>query len=285
MPLSYPFSLPPPPPQYWHPTKLLVPPPPLPPKFVGYAGSALPPPILQPLHKRFFSTVSPLFATSYSMSYSNKGCHRLFFIQRVPSPVLYLGRFRRQAGVGPWWSCHIKVESPEWCYFRHLEATTGEVHHLAWSRLSLLATVAPPPPLGSHTQQDWRKTSHDKRGTRVLSSQEVPRPATPGALRCPRGHIIQSFLRLATVGAPGSWWSFRGSLRAFPLSPLGGNHRESPLSSHGSQQQLLLLFEFLLAIVTKFHPLFHSCHPLPVCLPWHSTTSHFNLPQSVPLPL
>ena len=54
-------------------------------------------------------------------------------------------------------------------------------------------TQPPPPPLGSHTQRDWRNTSPDRRGTKGAFAytllRVVPRPVTPKALRCPRWRI------------------------------------------------------------------------------------------------
>ena len=65
-----------------------------------------------------------------------------------------------------------------------------------------------PPPLGAHTHQDWRRTSPDKIVTEGAFAnslfRKVPRPATPEALRSPRGHINRPFLRLAAVGALGA---------------------------------------------------------------------------------
>ena len=64
------------------------------------------------------------------------------------------------------------------------------------------------PSFGSHIRQDWRKNSParwDTKGVVAYSLfREVSMPTTPGALRCLREHIIQPFLRLASLGAPGA---------------------------------------------------------------------------------
>ena len=64
------------------------------------------------------------------------------------------------------------------------------------------------PTLGPHTQQDWRKTSLNMRGTKNAVAyslfREVPRAASPGALRCHLGHINRPFSRLAVVGSLGA---------------------------------------------------------------------------------
>ena len=73
--------------------------------------------------------------------------------------------------------------------------------------------------------------------------REVPRPATPGALRSPRGHINQPFLRLAAVGAPGALVVF---------CRIGGKSPERSRFRHEEASTGKAIFFFVLSLLTVF---------------------------------